>query len=169
MSDLVVRTCAKVNFCLRVLGRRSDGYHEVETVLHTIGLWDRLHLSPLPGEPRIALKVDVHEAPADESNLCWQAARLLSQRVNTPVGVSIELEKSIPAAAGLGGGSSDAAATLAGLARMWRLDPWAEARSSKRFPTSMLGWWWLFQSAACPQVRPTRPWGAAQPGGADAA
>lgn len=122
MSDLVVRTSAKVNFCLRVLGRRADGYHEVETVLHTIGLWDRLHLSPLPGEPRIALKVDVHEAPADESNLCWQAARLLSQRVSAPVGVSIELEKSIPAGAGLGGGSSDAAATLVGLARMWQLD-----------------------------------------------
>jgi len=122
MSGLVVCTSAKVNFCLRVLGRQADGYHEVETVLHTIGLWDRLHLSPLSGDPRIALKVDAREAPADESNLCWRAAHLLSQRVKSTAGVAIALEKSIPSGAGLGGGSSDAAATLAGLARMWDLD-----------------------------------------------
>ncbi len=122
MSGLVVHTSAKVNFCLRVLGRQPDGYHEVETILHTIGLWDRLHLSPLPGDPRIALKVNAHEAPADESNLCWQAAHLLSQRAKTTAAVALNLEKSIPSGAGLGGGSSDAAAALAGLARMWRLE-----------------------------------------------
>jgi len=122
MRSLVVRASAKVNLCLRVLGRRSDGYHEVQTVLHTVGIWDRLRLSPLPGERRIALTVNAPEIPADESNLCWRAARLLAERARTPHGVKIDLEKSIPAGAGLGGGSSDAAATLAGLSRMWELD-----------------------------------------------
>ena len=122
MKSLVVCASAKVNLCLRVLGRRSDGYHEVQTVLHTVGIWDRLHLSPLPGERRIALTVNAPEVPADESNLCWRAAHLLAERAKTPHGVKIDLEKSIPAGAGLGGGSSDAAATLAGLSRMWELD-----------------------------------------------
>jgi 4-diphosphocytidyl-2-C-methyl-D-erythritol kinase len=122
MKRLVVCASAKVNLCLRVLGRRSDGYHEVQTVLHTVGIWDRLHLSPLPGERRIALTVNVPEVPADESNLCWRAAHLLAERAKTTHGVKIDLEKSIPAGAGLGGGSSDAAATLAGLSRLWELD-----------------------------------------------
>ena len=122
MRDLVVRASAKVNLCLRVLGRRRDGYHEVQTVLHTAGIWDRLRLSPLPGKARIALTVNSPEVPADESNLCWRAAHLLAERTRTARGVAIHLGKSIPAAAGLGGGSSDAAATLAGLARMWELD-----------------------------------------------
>ena len=122
MKGLVVCASAKVNFCLRVLGRRRDGYHDVQTVLHTVGMWDKLRLSPLPGEARIALTVNSPEVPADESNLCWRAAHLLAERTKTTHGVTIHLEKSIPAGAGLGGGSSDAAATLAGLARMWELD-----------------------------------------------
>ncbi|MCJ7822857.1 MAG: 4-(cytidine 5'-diphospho)-2-C-methyl-D-erythritol kinase, partial [Armatimonadetes bacterium] len=122
MKGIVVSASAKVNLCLRVLGRRSDGYHEVQTVLHTVGIWDTLRLSPLPGERRIALTVNVPEVPADESNLCWRAAHLLAERAGTPHGVRIDLEKCIPAGAGMGGGSSDAAATLAGLSRMWELD-----------------------------------------------
>jgi 4-diphosphocytidyl-2-C-methyl-D-erythritol kinase len=126
MRGLVVCASAKVNLCLRVLGRRSDGYHEVQSVLHTVGIWDRLHLCPLPGERRIALTVNAPEVPGDESNLCWRAAHLLAERAKTTHGVKIDLEKSTPAGAGLGGGSSDAAATLAGLARMWELDLGAE-------------------------------------------
>lgn len=122
MTDLLVSTSAKVNLCLRVLGKRADGYHEVETVLHTIALWDRIRLSPASGGPRISLKVNSADVPADDSNLCWRAAELLAKRAGATPAVSIELEKSIPAGAGLGGGSSDAAATLAGLIRMWGLD-----------------------------------------------
>ncbi len=121
MKRVVVRAAAKVNLCLRVLGRRTDGFHEVETILHTVGLWDRLYLEPISGESRIALEVNTAEVPADESNLCWQAADLLMTRAKDSGSVAIRLEKSIPAGAGLGGGSSDAAATLAGLAHMWGL------------------------------------------------
>ena len=121
MKRVVVRAPAKVNLCLRVLGRRTDGFHEVETILHTVGLWDRLYLEPIPGESGIALSVDTAEVPADESNLCWQAADLLMKCAKDSGGVAIRLEKSIPAGAGIGGGSSDAAATLAGLAHMWGL------------------------------------------------
>jgi len=122
MTGLTIRTSAKVNLCLRVLGRRADGYHEIETVLHTVGLWDRLSLSPIPGEPRIALEADTPDVPSDEGNLCWRAADLIARHAKAPDGVAIRLEKSIPVAAGLGGGSSDAAATLVGLARLWELD-----------------------------------------------
>jgi 4-diphosphocytidyl-2-C-methyl-D-erythritol kinase len=121
MTGVVLRASAKVNFCLRLLGTRPDGYHEVETVLHTIGLWDQLHLSPLGRGGGIVLEVNTPEVPADESNLCCQAARLLAQRVGIHEGIAIRLEKAIPAGAGLGGGSSDAAATLAGLAHLWGL------------------------------------------------
>jgi 4-diphosphocytidyl-2-C-methyl-D-erythritol kinase len=121
VKTITVRTAAKLNLSLRVLGRRADGYHSVETVLHTIGLWDRLRFSLLP-EPEIALSVDVADVPGDESNLCWRAARLLADHTRSQRGVAIALEKGVPVSAGLGGGSSDAAATLAGLARLWELD-----------------------------------------------
>jgi 4-diphosphocytidyl-2-C-methyl-D-erythritol kinase len=117
-----VRASAKVNFCLRVLGKRADGYHDVQTVLHTIGLWDRIHLTTRADENTITLKVNATDVPADESNLCWRAAQLLQQRTKTPTGVAITLDKHIPVEAGLGGGSSDAAATLKGLAALWGLD-----------------------------------------------
>ena len=122
MRGVLVQTSAKVNLCLRVLGRRSDGFHEVETVLHTVDLWDRVYLYPVPEAGGITLEVNSGEAPADESNLCWRAASVLAKRTNTKLGAAIRLEKSIPAGAGLGGGSSDAAATLVGLARIWELD-----------------------------------------------
>lgn len=122
MSALEIRTCAKINLCLRVLGRRSDGYHNVETILHTVGLWDRVRLTELPEGDGIALTGSGGDAPGDESNLCWRAARLLAEKTRCRRGAAIDLEKGIPVGAGLGGGSSDAAATLAGLSRLWELD-----------------------------------------------
>lgn len=122
MSGVIVRTCAKVNLCLRVLGRRDDGFHEVQTVLHTVSLWDWVRLSPLRGDGEVSIRVTGGDVPADESNLCWRAARALAEHVHPSGGVAIELEKSIPTGAGLGGGSSDAAATLVGLARLWEVD-----------------------------------------------
>jgi 4-diphosphocytidyl-2-C-methyl-D-erythritol kinase len=122
VSVLEIRTCAKINLCLRVLGRRNDGYHNVETVLHTVGLWDRVRLTELPPGEGIALAASAVDAPQDEANLCWRAARLLAEKTRCGRGVAIDLEKGIPVGAGLGGGSSDAAATLAGLSRLWQLD-----------------------------------------------
>jgi len=122
MSGVIVRTCAKVNLCLRVMGRRRDGYHNVQTVLQAIGLWDCLNLLPLEEEKRIVLRVTGEEVPSNGTNLCWQAAQVLAEHARMRGGVAIELQKTIPVAAGLGGASSDAAATLAGLARLWCLD-----------------------------------------------
>jgi len=121
VTSLTVRTCAKVNFCLRVLGRRADGYHNVETVLQTIGLWDQVRLAVLPGDRQIRLQAAPPQVPADETNTCWRAASLLAERARVSDGAVIALEKGIPVGAGLGGGSSDAAATLTGLARLWGL------------------------------------------------
>jgi 4-diphosphocytidyl-2-C-methyl-D-erythritol kinase len=118
---------AKINWTLEVLGRRPDGYHEVRTVLQTVDLCDRLRVSAAtdlelvvtgPVGPAGAPLTGV---PAPE-NLAYRAAALLRDRAGWPaLGARIELEKAIPAGAGLGGGSSDAAATLRALDRLWRL------------------------------------------------
>ena len=118
---------AKVNWTLEVLGRRSDGYHEVRTVLQTVGLCDRITVSTAQelelvvrgptGGPAAAL---AGFPPSD--NLAYRAAALLRQRARGGLaGARIELEKVIPVGAGLGGGSSDAAAALRALDRLWAL------------------------------------------------
>ncbi|MBN1458022.1 MAG: 4-(cytidine 5'-diphospho)-2-C-methyl-D-erythritol kinase [Armatimonadetes bacterium] len=121
MRSLSVRTAAKVNLCLRVLGRRPDGFHEVETVMHTIGLWDRLQLAD-DGTAGIHVCAAPAEAPQGEDNLCWQAASVLAEYAKVKRGATITVEKTIPMRSGLGGGSSDAAATIAGLTRLWQLN-----------------------------------------------
>ncbi len=108
---------AKINLALEGLGRRNDDYHNVATVLHTIGLADRLTFQP---SDTISLSCDAPDL-AGEDNLVLQAARLLQQQAGRSMGVAITLEKHIPEAAGLGGGSSDAAATLKALNKMWGL------------------------------------------------
>lgn len=109
---------AKINLSLEVLGRRPDGYHEVVTVLHTIGLADRLTFHP---SDSLALHSDIPGLPA-EQNLAWQAALMLQRETSaSSKGVSISLEKRVPEAAGLGGGSTDAAATLKTLNVLWGL------------------------------------------------
>jgi len=111
---------AKINLLLDVLGRRNDGYHELETVMTMVDLADRLELAELP-EDRVELVSQSPAVPADERNLAHQAARLVKERFGVPKGVRITLHKRVPVSAGLAGGSSDAAAVLRGLNRMWRL------------------------------------------------
>ncbi len=121
---LVVRAPAKVNFGLRVLGRRADGYHRIRTRLATIALWDELRFQP--GGAGLRLRC-VGEAggdpiPGGRENLVLRAAEGLESATGRPLpGVSILLRKGIPAGRGLGGGSSDAAAALTGLNRLFRL------------------------------------------------
>ncbi len=111
------RAFAKVNLTLEVLGRRPDGYHEVRTVLQTIDLADRLHFSP-----GTEIQVECCEPGLDGAgNLVWEAAQALRVAAGCHRGVRIDLDKSIPIAMGLGGGSSDAAATLEGLNSFWEL------------------------------------------------
>jgi 4-diphosphocytidyl-2-C-methyl-D-erythritol kinase len=111
---------AKINLYLEVLGKRPDGYHEIETLILAVELNDEIHIAP-DETGRLRLTCDAADLSAGDDNLVLQAARLLRQRTGCTRGASIGLEKRIPWAAGLGGGSSDAAATLAGLNELWEL------------------------------------------------
>lgn len=119
MKELKLNAYAKVNLSLDVLGRRPDGYHEVETVLHTLELHDTVVLRESEGGIRVVC--DHRRVPSDEQNLVFRTAQLLREAAGSPRGVEIEIGKRIPPASGLGGGSSDAAVTLLGLAQMWKL------------------------------------------------
>ncbi len=118
-APLVVRAYAKVNLDLKILGMRPDGYHEVRTVLQSLELHDTLTFTPVQGP--FAITCDQPGVPTDARNLVWRAAQLLwSLRSGAPLeGVQVALVKRVPAEAGLGGGSSDAAAALIALARLW--------------------------------------------------
>jgi 4-diphosphocytidyl-2-C-methyl-D-erythritol kinase len=115
---LEVLAYAKLNLALEVLGRRSDGYHEVSTILQTIDLADRLTFHPATD---LSLQCD-DPALNGQDNLVWQAAEILAKSRNIQPRVHIHLEKHIPVAMGLGGGSSDAAATLVALDQLWQLN-----------------------------------------------
>lgn len=110
---------AKLNLWLRVLGRRADGFHAIETLLVRLRLADTVELETNGGgiDLRVEAPAGYGVVPDDETNLCWRAARTLYEAIDRPPALRIELTKRIPAAAGLGGGSSDAAAVLVGLNR----------------------------------------------------
>jgi len=114
----VLRASAKVNLALEVLGKRGDGYHEIATVLQAVDLFDRLTVDP---DETLSLHTDDPELPTDDGNLVMRAARLLQKAAGVDRGARLRLHKRIPVAAGLGGGSSDAAAALTGLNRLWGL------------------------------------------------
>lgn len=109
---------AKINLFLRVLGRRDDGYHELCTVFQTVSLHDNLTFTEA-GD--VFLTCDDPKIPTGEENLIVKAARLLRGKAGITKGASIHLEKRIPAPGGLGGGSSNAAVTLLGLAKLWNI------------------------------------------------
>ena len=117
---VLVKAPAKINLSLDVLHKRQDGYHEVEMIMTTIDLADRVELSLLPNDD-IRISSQNRFVPDDQRNLAYQAAKLLKDRYQIKQGVRIEIEKNIPVAAGLAGGSSDAAAVLRGLNRLWEL------------------------------------------------
>lgn len=111
---------AKINLLLDVLRKRDDGYHEVEMIMTMVDLADRLEMEELPRDT-IIISSQVGYIPLDEKNLAFQAAKLIKERYDVRKGVYIHLDKKIPVAAGLAGGSSDAAAALRGLNRLWGL------------------------------------------------
>jgi len=116
-KSIKLQAPAKVNLHLEVLRQRHDGYHEIETVFQAVSIFDKLEVilnERFPGgEPEIQVAVaPAGSAPTDESNLCWQAARHFCREMGVSGQILINLEKSIPSGAGLGGGSSDAAAVL---------------------------------------------------------
>ena len=115
---LTIRACAKINLTLEALGKRADGYHEVVTVMQTIDLCDELTLEP---SANVSLRCS-EPALENGDNLALRASDLLRRHTGFEGGVEAYLRKSIPIAAGLGGGSSDAAAALVGLRRLWGLE-----------------------------------------------
>ncbi|SFB60862.1 4-diphosphocytidyl-2-C-methyl-D-erythritol kinase [Cohnella sp. OV330] len=121
MTKIYEKAPAKINLVLDVLRKREDGYHEVEMVMTMVDLADRLALEELQRD-QIVLASQAGFIPLDEKNLAFQAAKLLKQRYGVKKGVYIYLDKQIPVAAGLAGGSSDAAAALRGLNRLWDLN-----------------------------------------------
>ena len=117
---LHLRAHAKVNLALEVLGTRDDGYHELRTLFQTISLHDDIVLRPRATKD-VTILCDHPGVPTDETNLAVRAARDLQRFAGVSRGVEITLTKRIPVAGGLGGGSSDAAAVLMGLDRLWRI------------------------------------------------
>jgi len=113
---MILRAYAKINIGLRILRKRSDGYHDIETVFHQIDLWDELTFERAE---TVVLTTSSPEIPHDSSNLCVRAAQLFLEQAGHKDGVAIVLRKQIPVGAGLGGGSSDAASVLIALDKLW--------------------------------------------------
>jgi 4-diphosphocytidyl-2-C-methyl-D-erythritol kinase len=120
-SHLRLPAFAKINLSLRVFAPRADGYHHLETTLQTVSLHDTIEFSSTD-QPHIVLSCSDRALSADEDNLVMKAASALQTRFATSKGARIRLDKRIPMQAGLGGGSSDAAITLLGLAALWDLE-----------------------------------------------
>lgn len=111
------RSPAKINLTLKILGKRPDGFHELETVMCPVGIYDELEFEPAPSG--IQLTVEGADLPADPSNLVWKAARLVQESAGTERGVRIRLKKHIPMGGGLAGGSGNAAVTLLAVNELW--------------------------------------------------
>ena len=117
---LTVQANAKINLTLDVLYKRADGFHQVEMIMQAIELADKLTLEKRPSGT-ISITANIGHLPCDHRNLAFQAALLIKESCQVKSGVHIALEKNIPMSAGLAGGSSDAAAVLLGLNRLWSL------------------------------------------------
>lgn len=120
MDEYRIKAHAKINLGLDVLRRRPDGYHEVKMVMQSIGLCDELTLQKIP--EGILLTTDDPELSCGEDNLVFRAAKLMFSTFSIPGGVHIHLQKKIPIAAGMAGGSADAAAALKGISRLYDLE-----------------------------------------------
>lgn len=120
---LTLSANAKINLTLDILGTREDGYHEVAMIMQEISLHDTLSMGKINQGISLTIAIEGQKGtlPADESNLCWKAAALVQKEYNLQEGVEIHLTKRIPMAAGLAGGSADAAAVLKGMNHLFRL------------------------------------------------
>jgi 4-diphosphocytidyl-2-C-methyl-D-erythritol kinase len=124
MRSVSLPSFAKINLDLRVLGTRPDGYHDLKTVFQSLALFDNVTVSVRRGP--LVVTCDEPDLPTDQRNLVWKAASLLHRvatgKQSAPLGIAIDLRKRVPAAAGLGGGSANAAMTLLALNKLWKLD-----------------------------------------------
>ncbi len=120
MDEISLKALAKINLGLDVLGQREDGYHEVRMVMQSIHLYDRVEIKKTRS-PHIHVQTNLYYLPVDENNLVYKAAKLMKNEFKIKEGVRITLQKFIPVAAGMAGGSSDAAAVLVGMNRIFNL------------------------------------------------
>ncbi|QHS23882.1 4-(cytidine 5'-diphospho)-2-C-methyl-D-erythritol kinase [Virgibacillus sp. MSP4-1] len=118
---IVEKAPAKINLTLDVLHKRDDGYHEVEMIMTTVDLYDQVQMMEIEADT-IQVQSEKRFVPDDHRNLAYQAAEKIKQKFNITKGVNISIYKQIPVAAGLAGGSSDAAAVLRGLNQLWNLN-----------------------------------------------
>jgi len=139
---------AKINLSLRVLGRRSDGFHEIETFIAPISLFDELKIERRSGKQKVAFRCDDPSVPQGEDNIVVRATNLFFEKTRTTSGVSIELKKRIPHGAGLGGGSSDAASTLLALNELFETNLPREALAKIAETIGSDVPFFIFQSAA---------------------
>lgn len=121
VTELLLRSPAKINWTLRVERKREDGFHEIASLVSPVSLFDELAFS-VPSQPGISLACDASDVPTDSRNLVWRAAESLSQAAGHELAVHCRLNKRIPAGGGLGGGSSNAASTLLALNQLWELN-----------------------------------------------
>lgn len=119
-NDISLKALAKINLGLDVVRRREDGYHEVRMIMQTVQLYDRLDIKRTQ-EPGIQIQTNLSFLPVNENNLIYKAAKLLMDEFSITDGVSVKLDKRIPVAAGMAGGSTDAAAMLIGVNRFFSL------------------------------------------------
>jgi len=139
---------AKINLSLRVLGRRSDGFHEIETLIAPISLSDEIKIEQRSGKPEIAFRCDDPSVPKGEDNIVVSAASVFFEETKVNSGVSIVLKKRIPHGAGLGGGSSDAASTLLALNQLFETNLPREALAKMAEMVGSDVPFFIFQSAA---------------------
>ena len=121
MNHLELKALAKINLGLDVTGRRENGYHDVRMIMQSVYLYDNVRLEKTGADGEIRLKSNLGYLPADENNIAYKAAKILTEEFDIREGVQITLDKHIPVAAGMAGGSSDAAAVLFGMNRMFGL------------------------------------------------
>lgn len=120
MREIKLKALAKINLGLDVVRKREDGYHEVRMIMQTVRLYDQIKLT-MKEKPGITMKTNLFYLPANEENLAYKSAKLLMEEFGIKKGLKIDLKKFIPVAAGMAGGSSDAAAVLVGVNRMFQL------------------------------------------------
>lgn len=120
MDQLSLKALAKINLGLDVVRRREDGYHEVSMIMQTINMYDRLNIQKIK-EPEIQIHTNLKFLPVDRNNLVYKAAEMLREEFEIKEGVEVELQKRIPVAAGMAGGSTDCAAMLFGMNKMFDL------------------------------------------------
>ncbi|HIJ86308.1 MAG TPA: 4-(cytidine 5'-diphospho)-2-C-methyl-D-erythritol kinase [Desulfuromonadales bacterium] len=120
MATLTLSAPAKINYLLDVIAKRSDGYHDLRMIMQRVNLCDQLTLT-VTDSPDICVTCNSPDAPDGQKNIAWKAAHALLERAKAIQGVTIEITKNIPTAAGLGGGSSDAAAVLMGMNELMKI------------------------------------------------